>query len=68
MCYLSALKNLGITQNYIEEITEFETAPCPPDTFNSNWAKYPGNNQFDLKPEITMELQNLYMRVRGGGG
>ena len=43
VCYLAALQNLGITQNYIEEITEFETAPYPPDTFHSNWAKYPGN-------------------------
>ena len=33
-CYLSALQNLGITQNYIGEMEEFETAPCPPDTFN----------------------------------
>ena len=32
--YLSALQNLGITQNNTEEIAEFETTTCPPDTFN----------------------------------
>ena len=67
MCYLAALKNLGMTQNDIEEITEFETATCHPDTFNSNWAKYPGNTRFDLKPEITTEIQKLYMRGNRGG-
>ena len=39
----SSTKNLDITQNYNEEITKFETTPCPPDTFHSNWAQYPGN-------------------------
>ena len=47
-------------------MTEFETAPCPPDNFHSNWAKYPGNPQFDLKPEINIELQKLYMIGKGG--
>ena len=28
-CYLSALQNIGTTQNNTEEMTEFETAPCP---------------------------------------
>ena len=28
-------------------------------------APYPGNTRFDLKPEITIELQKLYMK--GGG-
>ena len=63
--YLSALQHLGITQNNTEQITEFETAPCPPDTFHSNWAQYPGNSRFDLKTEIAFELQKLYMRVNG---
>ena len=35
-CYLAALKNIGITLNNTESITEFETAPCPPNIFNSN--------------------------------
>ena len=65
VCYLAALQHLGITQNNTEEITEFETAPCPPDTFHSNWAQYPGNTRFDLKPEITIEPQKLYMRGKG---
>ena len=44
VCYLAALKNLGITKNNTEEITEFEIAPYPPDTFHSNWARYPENS------------------------
>ena len=64
--YLAALKNVGITQNYIEEIPEYETASFPPDTFNSNWEKYPGNTRFDLKPWINTEIQKLYMRGKGG--
>ena len=36
VCYLAAMKHLGITQNNTEEITEFETAPYPPYTFHSN--------------------------------
>ena len=47
---------------------EFETTPCPPDNFHSNWAQYIGNNRFDLKPEINIELQTLYTRGKGGGG
>ena len=43
LCYLAALKSLGITQNYTEEITEFEKSPCPPENFHSSWAQYPGN-------------------------
>ena len=37
----AALQNLGITQNNTEEIIEFETAPCLPDSLYSNWAQYP---------------------------
>ena len=47
---------------------EFETAPCPPDTFHLNWSKYPGNTQFELKPEINIAINKLYMRGKGGGG
>ena len=57
VCYLAALKNIGITKNNTEEITEFETSPCPTDTFHSNWEQYTGNTQIDLKPEINIELQ-----------
>ena len=57
-CYLTAL----ITKNNTEEITEFETAPFPPDNFHLNWGKYPVNTRFDPKPEINIELQKLYMR------
>ena len=46
-------------------MTEFETAPCPPDTFHSNWGKYTGNTQFDLKPEINIQQQKLYMKGNG---
>ena len=60
-CYLTALQNIVITQNNTEEITEFETAPFPPDIYHSNWLKYPWNTRFDLKPEINIELQKLYM-------
>ena len=63
-CYLSALQNIGMKQNNTEEITEFETAPYPPDTFHSNWAKYPFNTRFDLKYEINIELQKLYTKVK----
>ena len=66
VCYLAALQNLEITINNTEEIKEFETVLYPPDTFHSNWSKYPGNTRFDLKPEINIELQNLYIRVKGG--
>ena len=62
--YLAALKNLGITKNSIEEMTEFDTAPCPPDKFYSNWEQYQGNNQFDLKPENDIKLQKIYTRGR----
>ena len=48
-----------------EEITEFDTASCPPDTFHLNWEEYPRNNWFYLKPEITIDLQKLYMRAKG---
>ena len=65
MCYLAALQNIGIAQKNTEQITKFETAPCPPDTFYSNWAQYPGNSRFDLKNDITFELQKLYMRRKG---
>ena len=65
--YLEAIQNTGITQKNPEEMIEFETAPCPPDTFHSNWAQYPGNYQFELKPEVTNEIQKLYMRVKGWG-
>ena len=41
------------------------TAPCPSDMFHSNWSQYPGNTRFDLKSEITIELQNLYMAAKG---
>ena len=50
MCYLAALKNIGITQNNTK--TEFETAPCPPDNYYSNWAQCPDNNRFGLGTEI----------------
>ena len=66
--YLAALQNIGITLNNTEEISLFETAPCPLDIFNSNWAQNPWNTQFDLKTEITKKLQKLYMRGKGGGG
>ena len=65
--YEVALQNLGITQNNTEEIAELDTTPCPPDSFCWNWGKYPGNTRIDLKPEITIELQKLYMRGREGG-
>ena len=61
MCYLAALQDLGIAQTNTEKMIEFETAPCPLDTFNSNWAKYPGNNKFDLKPKINIDLKKLCM-------
>ena len=61
----SSTKKIGIKQNNTEEITESETSPCPPDTFHSNWAKYPGNTRFDLKTDITIALQSLYMRGKG---
>ena len=54
-CYLAALKNLGISQNNTEQITEFDTTPCPPDTFYSNWAQYIGSTRFDRNPKITIE-------------
>ena len=63
MCYLAALKNIGITQNNTK--TEFETAPCPPDNYYSNWAQCPDNNRFGLGTEINIELQKLYMRGKG---
>ena len=34
MCYLAALQNIGITQKNTEEMTEFETEPCPPHKFH----------------------------------
>ena len=59
--YLSELQQLGIFQNNPAQISDFETAPFPSDTFLSNWARYPGNTIFDLKAEIAIELQILYM-------
>ena len=35
--------------------------------FHPNWSQYPGDTRFDLKPEITIDLQKLYIRGRGGG-
>ena len=32
-----------------------------------NWSQYSGNDQFDLKLEINIDLQNLYTRGKGGG-
>ena len=55
------MQKLRITQNTPALISDFETAPCTSDTFNSNWARYPGKTRFDLKAEIAIELQNLYM-------
>ena len=49
-------------------MTKFGAVPCPPYTFHSSRAKYPGNIQFDLKPDLTIELQNLYMREKIVGG
>ena len=63
--YLAALQHLGIAQNTPAQISDFETAPFPSDTFHSNWARYPANNIFDLKAEITIELQNRYMAGKG---
>ena len=54
MCYLAALQHLGITQNNTGKITEFETAPFPPDRFNSNWTQYPGNSRFDPKMKLLL--------------
>ena len=64
-CYLAALQNLGITQKNTEEITEIDTAPCRPDNFHSNWSQYPGTTRFELKPEIDIEIQKIYMRGKG---
>ena len=49
-------------------MTKFGAVPCPPYTFHSSRAKYPGNIQFDIKPDLTIELQNLYMKGNGGRG
>ena len=49
-------------------MTEFGAVQCPPYTFHSSRAKYPGNIQFYLKPDLTIELQNLYMREKIVGG
>ena len=68
VCYLAALQNIGTTQKNTEEITEFDTAPCPPDNFHPNWSQYPGDTRFELKPEITIDMQKLYIRGRGEGG
>ena len=59
--YLEILQKMGIAQNNPAKKIDFETAPCPSDTFISNLARYPGNTRFDLKAEIKIELQNLYM-------
>ena len=48
VCYLASLKNIEITENNTEEITELEIEQCPPDTFHYNWEQYSGNNRFDL--------------------
>ena len=61
--YLVALQHTGIAQNTPPQTSDFETAPCPSDTYHSNWAQYPGNTSSDLKAEIVIELQNLYMAV-----
>ena len=53
-CYLAALNNLGFIKTIVD-ITEFETTPCPPDTFYSNWAQYLGSTRFDRNPKITIE-------------
>ena len=63
--YLAALQHLVIAQNTPMKNSYFDTAPCPSDTFHSNWAQYPGNTRFDLKAEIKIELQNLYMAGKG---
>ena len=47
------------------QISDFETEPCPSEKFHSNRARYPGNSRFDPKSEITIELQKIYMVVRG---
>ena len=54
--YLAALQHLGIAQNTPAQISDFETAPCPSDTFHSNWARCPGNTRFDLKAETEIEI------------
>ena len=59
--YTAALQKMGISQNTPVQISYFKTAPCSPDMFHSNWVWYTGNNRFDLKAEIAIELQNLYM-------
>ena len=61
MLFSSTTKSWNYTKQYWK-ITEFETAPCPQDNFHSNWAQYTGNTQFDLKHEITIDLQMLYKR------
>ena len=63
--YLAALKQLGIAHNTPAQISCFESTPCTSGKFHSNWERYPGNNIFDLKAEITIELQNLYMAGKG---
>ena len=67
LSYLASLQHLVIKQNNAEQITEFETAPCPPNKFHSNWAQYSGNTRFGLKTEITIELHKIYMRGKGWG-
>ena len=63
--YLVELQNIGITKNNTEQITQFDTALCPPDKLYSNWVQYPGNTRFTLKTEIKTELQKLYTRGKG---
>ena len=64
--YLAALNQMGLSHNTPAQISDFDTALWPSDTFHSNWARSPGNTRFDLKAKITIELQNLYMSGKGG--
>ena len=59
--YSEALYHMGIAQNTPDQISYFDTAPCPYDMFNVNWSSYPVNSRFDLSVDITREFQNLYM-------
>ena len=63
--YSAALQQMGIAQNTPAHISDFDTAPCPSDTFNRNWVIYPGKTRFYLSTDIMRDLQKLYILVKG---
>ena len=63
--YSAALQQMGIAQNTPAHISDFDTAPCPSDTFNGNWVIYPGKTRFYLSTDIMRDLQKLYILVKG---